>query len=68
MVDLHRIRISKDEPICRVCNEEEEIGYHVVFECAGLLGPINLLTGLPEWDLSYRHEIIHTIDQEDSSA
>lgn len=48
---LHKFGISKDEPICRVCNEEDD----------PVLGPISLLTGLPErfTTTSKRNQSIH---------
>lgn len=40
-----RIGIFKDEPICRLCNNEEEADYHLVFEFT--------IAGLSERDLPH---------------
>lgn len=52
---MHRIGITKAEPICRACNEEEKTPYRIVFEYAALeqgklslVEPTNLLTDLPK--------------------
>ena len=33
---MHRIGINKDNPICRVCGEEDETASHIIFTCGGL--------------------------------
>jgi hypothetical protein len=33
---LHTIGVFRDEPICRLCNEEDETASHVIFECPAL--------------------------------
>jgi hypothetical protein len=30
---LHTMGIFKENPVCRVCNEEEETTFHILFEC-----------------------------------
>jgi hypothetical protein len=31
--NLHTMGIFKENPVCRLCNEEEETTFHIFFEC-----------------------------------
>jgi ribonuclease HI len=33
---LHTMGIYKDEPVCRLCDEEEETASHIIYECVAL--------------------------------
>ncbi|KAJ8940617.1 hypothetical protein NQ318_004541 [Aromia moschata] len=55
---LHRMGIYSDEPICRLCNEEEETSRHIILECPalthwryGLLGIENPQEAFPKKNL-----------------
>jgi hypothetical protein len=53
--------IFKENPVCRLCNEEEETTFHIVFECEvlasrrfNLLGLINPVEEIPKRNLVNR--------------
>ncbi|KAJ8939192.1 hypothetical protein NQ318_012428 [Aromia moschata] len=55
---LHRMGIYLDEPICRLCNEEDETSRHIILECPalthwryGLLGIENPQEAFPKKNL-----------------
>ena len=58
---MHQMGIYTDEPICRLCNEEEEIATHVILECEALarwrynlLGAVNSQEAFSKNDLVER--------------
>jgi hypothetical protein len=58
---LHTMGIFKENPVCRLCNEEEETTSHTVFECEvparrrfNLLGLINPEEEIPKKNLVNR--------------
>ncbi|KAJ8959355.1 hypothetical protein NQ318_022041 [Aromia moschata] len=58
---LHRMGIYLDEPICRLCNEEDEAAPHIILECPalthwryGLLGTENPQEVFPKKNLVKR--------------
>lgn len=58
---LYKMGIFRNEPLCRLCNEEEETASHIIFECEAIayrrqnfLGDTNPDEGPPEKDLPRR--------------
>jgi hypothetical protein len=58
---LYTMGIFKENPVCRLCNEEEETTFHIVFKCEvlarrqfNLLGLINPGEEIPKKNLVNR--------------
>jgi hypothetical protein len=63
---LYTMGIFKENPVCRLCNEEEETTFHIVFECEvlvrrqfNLLGLINPGEEIPKRNMVNR--LLHLI-------
>lgn len=57
---MHTMGIFNEEPICRLCNEEDETASRIIFECEEALAQWRhaLLEGTYSWENRTREEML----------